>query len=275
MLGRPGVVFPQRRPDDSHPRPDRPGPAGRAQHLRRQRRGAATRGRLPDQRRTATERATSTSRSCAGPGRAGAVRPPRHLLPVRSFAPTCARTNDHPISVGARRGRLPGRWPPGNLRALANRWPDGRTDRLGERVAEPPATAPGRCLRPITPHDEWAGRSPPHAAPVQAARPVRARPPTTHRRAGRRRNTGSRRLLEVPRAVSCTDRAHTRWSPRPTRPPLHPLVGSYETVQACGHVDIGCNCSRCAATNPLNDASTWAVRSFPLVRQELAHRAAA
>ncbi|HWN33116.1 MAG TPA: alkanesulfonate monooxygenase, partial [Pseudonocardia sp.] len=54
------------------------------------------------------------------------------------------------------------------------------------------------------------------------------------------------------------------------------LVGSYETVAAAllDYVDIGCELLSVRGYDPLNDAVDLGRYVLPLVRQELAHRAA-
>jgi alkanesulfonate monooxygenase len=115
---------------------------------------------------------------------------------------------------------------------------------------------------------------------VRAARPVRAAAshyPTAD--AGRPANVGSQRLLDVAARGELHDRA--LWTPLVTATNAAgsstALVGSYETVAAAllDYVDIGCELLSVRGYDPLNDAIDLARYVLPLVRQELAHRAAA
>jgi alkanesulfonate monooxygenase len=92
-------------------------------------------------------------------------------------------------------------------------------------------------------------------------------------------NVGSQRLLEVARRGERHDRA--LWTPTATATAgagsSTALVGSYETVAKAllDYVDIGCELLSVRGYDPLNDAIDLARYVLPLVRQELAHRAAA
>ncbi|MBM9509595.1 LLM class flavin-dependent oxidoreductase [Actinacidiphila acididurans] len=96
---------------------------------------------------------------------------------------------------------------------------------------------------------------------------------------GRPANTGSRRLLDVAARGERHDRA--LWTPLVTATnaagSTTALVGSYETVAKAllDYVDIGCELLSIRGWDPLNDAVDYARYVLPLVRQELAHRAAA
>ena len=100
----------------------------------------------------------------------------------------------------------------------------------------------------------------------------RRRPPGTPQ------NAGSQRLLEVAERGELHDRA--LWTPLVTATgaggSTTALVGSYETVAQAllDYVDIGCELLSIRGWDPLNDAIDYARYVLPLVRQELAHRAA-
>jgi alkanesulfonate monooxygenase len=89
---------------------------------------------------------------------------------------------------------------------------------------------------------------------------------------------GSQRLLEVAERGELHDRA--LWTPLVTATgaggSTTALVGSYETVAQAllDYVDIGCELLSIRGWDPLNDAIDYARYVLPLVRQELAHRAA-
>jgi alkanesulfonate monooxygenase len=92
-------------------------------------------------------------------------------------------------------------------------------------------------------------------------------------------NVGSQRLLSVAAKGERHDRA--LWTPTATATNAAgsstALVGSYETVAAAllDYVDIGCELLSVRGYDPLNDAVDLGRYVLPLVRQELAHRAAA
>ncbi|GAB2900364.1 LLM class flavin-dependent oxidoreductase [Streptomyces mayteni] len=91
-------------------------------------------------------------------------------------------------------------------------------------------------------------------------------------------NAGSRRLLDVAARGELHDRA--LWTPLVTATNAAgsstALVGSPETVAAAllDYVDIGCELLSIRGYDPLNDAIDSARHVLPLLRQELAHRAA-
>ncbi|WNI14831.1 LLM class flavin-dependent oxidoreductase [Actinacidiphila sp. ITFR-21] len=95
---------------------------------------------------------------------------------------------------------------------------------------------------------------------------------------GRPANVGSQRLLDVAARGELHDRA--LWTPLVTATNAAgsstALVGSYETVAKAllDYVDIGCELLSIRGYDPLNDAVDYARYVLPLVRQELAHRAA-
>jgi alkanesulfonate monooxygenase len=104
--------------------------------------------------------------------------------------------------------------------------------------------------------------------PVPAGAGVPARP----------QNEGSRRLLAIAGRGERHDRA--LWTPTATATNAAgsstALVGSYETVAAAllDYVDIGCELLSVRGYDPLNDAVDLGRYVLPLVRQELARRAA-
>jgi alkanesulfonate monooxygenase len=97
-------------------------------------------------------------------------------------------------------------------------------------------------------------------------------------RAGAPQNVGSQRLLGVAERGELHDRA--LWTPLVTATgaggSTTALVGSYQTVAQAllDYVDIGCELLSIRGWDPLNDAIDYARYVLPLVRQELAHRAA-
>ncbi|MCX5555498.1 LLM class flavin-dependent oxidoreductase [Streptomyces sp. NBC_00038] len=99
-----------------------------------------------------------------------------------------------------------------------------------------------------------------------------------YKTAGRPANVGSQRLLDIAERGEVQDRC--LW----TAPAVATnaagastaLVGSPETVAQAllDYVDIGCDLLSIRGYDPLNDAIDYARYVLPLVRQELAHRAA-
>ncbi|MFF3372353.1 LLM class flavin-dependent oxidoreductase [Streptomyces sp. NPDC002680] len=99
-----------------------------------------------------------------------------------------------------------------------------------------------------------------------------------YRTTGRPANVGSQRLLDIADRGEVHDRC--LW----TAPAVATnaagastaLVGTPETVAAAllDYVDIGCDLLSIRGYDPLNDAIDYARYVLPLVRQELAHRAA-
>ncbi|MDQ0758329.1 alkanesulfonate monooxygenase SsuD/methylene tetrahydromethanopterin reductase-like flavin-dependent oxidoreductase (luciferase family) [Streptomyces canus] len=99
-----------------------------------------------------------------------------------------------------------------------------------------------------------------------------------YRTTGRPANVGSQRLLDIAERGEVHDRC--LW----TAPAVATnaagastaLVGSPETVAQAllDYVDIGCDLLSIRGYDPLNDAIDYARHVLPLVRQELAHRAA-
>ncbi|MDQ0954635.1 alkanesulfonate monooxygenase [Streptomyces phaeochromogenes] len=100
-----------------------------------------------------------------------------------------------------------------------------------------------------------------------------------YKTSGRPANVGSQRLLDIAERGEVHDRC--LW----TAPAVATnaagastaLVGSPETVAKAllDYVDIGCDLLSIRGYDPLNDAIDYARYVLPLVRQELAHRAAA
>ncbi|MFM9700433.1 LLM class flavin-dependent oxidoreductase [Streptomyces europaeiscabiei] len=99
-----------------------------------------------------------------------------------------------------------------------------------------------------------------------------------YRTSGRPANVGSQRLLDIAERGEVHDRC--LW----TAPAVATnaagastaLVGTPETVAQAllDYVDIGCDLLSIRGYDPLNDAIDYARHVLPLVRQELAHRAA-
>lgn len=97
-------------------------------------------------------------------------------------------------------------------------------------------------------------------------------------RAGAPQNVGSQRLLEIAGRAEVHDRALWTVPAQVTNAmgASTALVGSYETVAAAilDYVDLGASLVSIRGYDNLNDAIEYGQRVLPLVRQELAHRAA-
>ncbi len=98
------------------------------------------------------------------------------------------------------------------------------------------------------------------------------------RDAGGPANVGSQRLLDIAKRKDVHDRA--LWTPTATvtgaAGASTALVGSYETVAAAilDYIDLGVDLVSIRGYDNLNDAIDYGKHLLPLVRQELAHRAA-
>jgi alkanesulfonate monooxygenase len=133
-------------------------------------------------------------------------------------------------------------------------------------------------FRPIVaPTDELAWEKA-HQVLAQTRANIAANGLGRRRAPGTPQNVGSQRLLEVAERGELHDRA--LWTPLVTATgaggSTTALVGSYETVAQAllDYVDIGCELLSIRGWDPLNDAIDYARYVLPLVRQELAHRAA-
>ena len=161
---------------------------------------------------------------------------------------------------------------------------DGRADRHRERRRRRRRASPAPDLG-VLPADHrpdrrvGLGEGPPHPGTGQGG-PRRAgrAPSLSGGRSGPPANIGSQRLLDVAARGEVHDRclwtapaAATNAAGSSTA-----LVGSPETVAAAllDYVDIGCELLSIRGYDPLNDAIDYARHVLPLVRQELAHRAA-
>jgi alkanesulfonate monooxygenase len=134
-------------------------------------------------------------------------------------------------------------------------------------------------FRPIVaPTDELAWEKA-HQVLAQTQANIAANGLGRRRPGGAPQNVGSQRLLDVAERGELHDRA--LWTPLVTAigagGSATALVGSYETVAQAllDYVDIGCELLSIRGWDPLNDAIDYARYVLPLVRQELAHRAAA
>ena len=134
-------------------------------------------------------------------------------------------------------------------------------------------------FRPIVaPTDELAWEKA-HQVLAQTKANIAVQRVRTAPAAGHSAEVGSQRLLEVAERGELHDRA--LWTPLVTATgaggSTTALVGSYETVAQAllDYVDIGCELLSVRGWDPLNDAIDYARYVVPLVRQELAHRAAA